>query len=390
MNNNHPKKTIIPLLAIISTAIILTSSGCFTTQRNGQVFLSTLEDFDRVARPPTGDRGFLALFDPFVYTGAFIGMFTLGPVSDILYFPYDIWLSVNEGTDIVVLDDNMRPIDDAHVTVSYRDACLSGNGKTNQDGVFHTGIKFPMIEFGSTSVKKEGYYPSIWFWRPSGGECSPLGNFNVQTTVLSKVEHPIQLKFRKVRLLECANVIWKESEGGKWQAIRKFDDRVEYDFVVGDWMPPYGCGKMADAAFYRSTGNEQGKMSVSVIFNGNGNGVIRSCVRHRTGVLMKTAPTDGYESDYVSVGRTKDDQTGLYFKIRGNLYGKICRDFFIDECRPNEQLEIKPGRVTWEIPHGRWSKKTTFQYYLNTTPNDRNLEQMREKDYWRYGRSYEP
>ena len=67
MNNNHPKKTIIPLLAIISTAIILTSSGCFTTQRNGQVFLSTLEDFDRVARPPTGDRGFLALFDPFVY-----------------------------------------------------------------------------------------------------------------------------------------------------------------------------------------------------------------------------------------------------------------------------------------------------------------------------------
>jgi hypothetical protein len=390
MQSNHTEKPIGSTLLIIAAFALFTFCGCFTTQRNGQVFLSTLEDFDRVARPPTGERGFLALFDPFIYTGAFIGMFSLGPVSDILYFPYDIWLSVNEGTDIVVLDDNMRPIEDAHVTVCYRGACLSGNGKTNQDGVFHTGIKFPMIDFGNISVRKEGYYPSIWFWRPSGGECSPLGNFNVQTTVLSKVEHPIQLKFRKVRLLECANVIWKESEGGKWQAIRKFDDMIKYDFVVGDWMPPYGCGKMADATFYLTTGNENGKMSARVIFNGNGNGVIRSCVRHRTGVLMKTAPTDGYESDYVSVGRKKDDQTGLYFRIRGNLYGKICRDFFIDECRQNEELEIKSGRVTWDIPHGRWSKKTTFQYYLNTTPNDRNLEQMREKDHWRYGRSYEP
>ena len=210
MKSKHPEKPIRFLLVIIAAVTLFTFCGCFTTQRNGQVFFSTLEDFDWVVRPPTGDRGFLALFDPFVYTGAFIGMFTLGPISDILYFPYDIWLSVNEGTDIVVLDDNMQPIEDAHVIVSYRDACLPGDGKTNQDGVFHTGIKFPMIDFGNVSVRKEGYYPSIWFWRPSGGECSPLGNFNVQTTVLSKVEHPIQLKFRKVRLLECANVIWND------------------------------------------------------------------------------------------------------------------------------------------------------------------------------------
>ena len=204
---------------------------------------------------------------------------------------------------------------------------------------------------------------------------------NVQTVVLSKIEHPIPLSLQERQLVETEKVVWK-NEDGFWKAISKHGDGVDYDFVVGDWMSPYGCGKIADATFYWVQEQEAGTVSSKVVFHGEGNGVVRSGIEHGAGVLMKVAPIDGYEKSHVFSNRQAKDLLGLYFRVRGSFYGKIVQDFFVEGSSRDSQLIVKPGRRTEFFPYNEWSRKTTFKYWLNPTPCDRNLEQKREEHYW--------
>ena len=164
------------------------------------------------------------------------------------------------------------------------------------------------------------------------------------------------------------------------------DKVLRYDFIKGAFLPPYGNGEIADVIF---TFNEtfyqwdmirggpgvslykKFKLDVSVEFPGYGNGLQTIDYYQKAGLKLRESPLLGYSQRKLlwrecRVGereeRTNVDEKRCYaFRIRtkydasGNIesayYGKIYGDFNIKDLEGVE-----------------------FLYYLNPTPNDRNLE----------------
>jgi len=161
------------------------------------------------------------------------------------------------------------------------------------------------------------------------------------------------------------------------------DEPVGFDLMAGDWVAPCGKGRASDFTVrYRvhSEGTIETRYgpvrtadrTLTVVFPNDGDGVKAVQVPLQGGSVLRlppTAPENGYVTNVVK--RVVKDQSGLrsdiredqnyFFRVRtkkddkGNvvsaLYGKIYGDFQFDE-------------------HGR----VTFTYYLNPTPNDRNVE----------------
>ena len=154
-----------------------------------------------------------------------------------------------------------------------------------------------------------------------------------------------------------------------------------FDLVKGAWLPPYGNGSHADisvVSWKEFTGRntfqvpggfetrEYYKNHADIIFNGDGNGVCQVKRHSLAGIKIRIAPEDGYEKHlyrwYNSKGEGNADKSRNYaFRIRtekdgnGNIksayYGKVYEDFRVNYLRG-----------------------IAFRYYLNPTPNDRNLE----------------
>ena len=153
---------------------------------------------------------------------------------------------------------------------------------------------------------------------------------------------------------------------------------VGYDFIKGDWTSPFGCGSKADAVFKLKDGQQ-----VEVEFLGASNGVI--CVNSKvaSGVIMREAPVEGYERAYVVSEKGRSDQLGLYFRIRDCLYGKIAGDFKMDVSRGNGYLDNSQHKWIWLLQEPDWATRIRFDYFLNMEPGNRNLEQMRDSQYWK-------
>lgn len=208
----------------------------------------------------------------------------------------------------------------------------------------------------------------------------------VYTTVLQRIERPIPLYVRKVVLRN------REDGIGGFNGTNAV---LRYDMMAGDWLPPEGDGVQADMVIrteYRVNGIQSDGIStlhlydfVNVVeFPGAGNGFREeSTTGKNMGLMVRTAPETGYRTRQTLMfgRRRKETKTaGLWpdnysesrsdrcysYRIRskydknGNLveayYGKIYGDF-------NFEGSAKSGLCGVE-----------FLYYLNLTPNDRNLE----------------
>ena len=134
---------------------------------------------------------------------------------------------------------------------------------------------------------------------------------------------------------------------------------------------PNGIGILTNQ-FYRC--------DVRVTFPGKGNGMIESMPSKLAGIKLRVAPETGYYAERICwrgrMNRTEykdnfDEDRCYYIRIRtefdesGNvrkaIYGKIYGDF---------KLEDKKNGI----------KDVSFLYYLNPTPNDRNLEWDRKNN----------
>ena len=154
-----------------------------------------------------------------------------------------------------------------------------------------------------------------------------------------------------------------------------------YDLARGDWLPPYGAGEVADLTAtcwkeitgYKTYEVPAGFKTVTnylshaaITFNGPDNGVCEVTPHELAGILIREAPDAGYSASlsrwYERRGENNSDKNRHYcFRIRTRrdaegrivsaLYGKVYGDFRVNELRG-----------------------ISFTYYLNPTPNDRNLE----------------
>ncbi len=151
---------------------------------------------------------------------------------------------------------------------------------------------------------------------------------------------------------------------------------VGFDLVVADWLAPYGKGETADFIFKlesRVTGDKDFDATLDVTFSNSGDGIQSAYAFPFKGSqlrLPRIAPADGYESNLVRrtyckpgerIYRENREDQNYFFRVRtkmddsGNtvsaLYGKLH------------------GEIGW------WQNGVIrFTYYLNATPNDRNLE----------------
>lgn len=198
----------------------------------------------------------------------------------------------------------------------------------------------------------------------------------VQTVTLQKIGKKIPLFVKEARPKR------------KQDLTTASDKKFCYDLVKGDWMPPFGKGEQADIEFKLLPREDFGmgmgpsgipdpafRDTIQVEFVGNDNGIVRISPPPNAVLKVRSAPADGYLDKFsIWFGQTKtmQDDTNIdkeachAFRIRtikdkqgkivSALYGKIYGDF----------------RISYRyylIPTG-----VMFTYYLNLTPNDRNLE----------------
>jgi len=224
------------------------------------------------------------------------------------------------------------------------------------------------------AVMKAGYYGSggfnIIFTNTTGIVLKKWQPWNPTIeVVLKRIGQPVPMYARRVCCLK----------------IPVIGEAVGFDLIRSDWVAPYGRGEICDFLFTwvakpeRTVTTRYGEqrlfdLNLSVSFSNEGDGIIPlpPIRRHEGSALRldRQVPLTGYQSNvvkriynaenqppqsnisgdqnYFFRVRTKRDGEG---KVASALYGKIYGDFQFD--------------AGWRI---------TFTYYVNPTPNDRNVE----------------
>ena len=267
--------------------------------------------------------------------------------------------------------ESSRP--DVDIKATGRDGRCRLTGKTNCGGVC-CWVPEPPQGYYAGRGWGHGYKEKNFFgvWQPDN---------LVATIRLQRVEHPIPLFVKK---LSSRN----HPYGGR--VFDKANGVLEFDFLVGDWLPPVGKGEIADVRFVRMPQEDLGegmngagvrgrvyRDSMSVLFLGKDNGLVEIKSPAPAGLRIRTAPEEGFCDSYKcwdGIGRdlqpvsSYDKFRDFCFRIRTRrndkgeiveaLYGKIYGDIsFAPAFDPLENVA-----------------SVCMLYYLNPTPLDRNLE----------------
>lgn len=259
--------------------------------------------------------------------------------------------------DIASGNESGKPVSDAQAEVESIKPSTSGeavrsDGKTDTDGLFTaTGHSWVRLYL---HMAKSGFYSA-----------TKLYDLNMNAKVryepwdptfdllLKKIGKPIPMYAKSVNL-----------------RMPVFEQPVGFDLTTGDWVGPYGKGINADILFtghFDKYTNGESDYMLTVSFPKTGDGIQEFTVPDaEKGSSLRSphkAPTDGYQSHWVQFDNRKPKtpiktnrnlNRNYFFRVRtvmderGNIvsahYGKIYGDFM------------------------------QFSYYLNPTPNDRNVE----------------
>jgi hypothetical protein len=252
-----------------------------------------------------------------------------------------------------VVDETGLPVINANAVVDYQ-SNDQFSGLTDTNGIFVASHKDKSYAL-AFDVKKDGYY-SVWQryemgWAYQYNEAKWNPTIGI---VLKRIIKPIPMYAKRIDAEPPTN--------GK---------PVGYDLMVGDWVGPYGKGVTTDILFTReynrkSLQDYDYKLTVSFPKAGDGIQELPVPNKNMEGSALRSphqAPTNGYQPQIVRLNVSHpgqklifdyDEKRAYLFRVRtavddsGNVvstrYGKIYGDFM------------------------------QFKYYLNPTPNDRNIE----------------
>jgi hypothetical protein len=146
-----------------------------------------------------------------------------------------------------------------------------------------------------------------------------------------------------------------------------FDKPAGFDLMVGDWVAPYGKGTRADILFTahldkRAQLDFDYKLTVN--FPNKGDGIQMFSTPDNSGLRSPyEAPDNGYQPEVV---RQNNERPDKILKYDNNPNGNY---FFRVRTMLDENGNVKSalyGKI-----YGDFMK---FKYYLNPTPNSRNME----------------
>lgn len=265
-----------------------------------------------------------------------------------------------------VVDTEGTPVTNSLVSVGFfhRDPEQSRRFESRTDTNGCATLEGPSSGQLAYWVSKDGYYESSGGYKGWQEKWMPPDSPNIKKgrwhpwnptfdVVLKKIKSPIQMYVKSLNI-----------------GVPEFGRLLGLDIEKGDWVAPYGKGVSSDLLFYpelsqRSPDDFDYTLTLTFPNKGDGIKVFEGSTRNGGSQLKSgyEAPLGGYLSEWrqfrkrrPEIGETNNiDQNRIYyFRVRtkldehGNiisaLYGKIYGDFF------------------------------QFTYYLNPTPNDRNIE----------------
>jgi len=249
-----------------------------------------------------------------------------------------------------VKNEEGQPIEDAKIVASFlggsgtdqKEGLTNRNGSTKLSGSGHFGVDF--------RITKEGFYESV------GGR-APRGQ--VVDIVLREVRDPIAMYAKYLDFYNTEYV----------------NEVLRYDFLVGDYLPPHGSGSNADIEIlwkHESSGVFHFRSDLTIEFLGENNGMVKF-------VVPIEKRYSSFKSDYKSVASgfikkwnfsisrngvdepelsNLDSDANYYLRIRTEVddNGKVVYSHY--------------GKIYGEVD----SDSKGVPYYINPSPNDRNIE----------------
>lgn len=257
------------------------------------------------------------------------------------------WFGPHQWTaNVKVIGEDGDPIRGADVSVQYSVLATVGasqptfgeiKGLTDTNGAFATSHADSSWDLG-VSVEKSGFYTTHIGYQFYDDDKRRHPAF---TLMLKKIGKPIPMYAKSITYID----------------FPAFNQPIGYDLTVGDWIAPYGKGLRADFLFTENHADAKSGYTITVSFPNQGDGIQEFTRDSKLGVSslvsLNEAPVDGYQPKYEKTQMSNPDRI-YYFRVQtklddnGNIvsahYGKIYGDFM------------------------------QFKYYLNPTPNDRNIE----------------
>lgn len=264
---------------------------------------------------------------------------------------------------IKVIDEAGLAVSGANVEMSYyvqappgrKEAGEKIRGFTDEIGIFRTShTNTGSIGLGFQAIKT-GYYPTIKGHEFAKFKDNDPTKWNPTITlVLKRVREPIPM-YAKLTINLRFPILGKS---------------LGYDLTSGDWDAPYGRGENADIFFKReysekAANDYYSKITVSFPNKGDGIQVLNVPDNEEGSALRSThqAPVDGYESRLTRETSAHPGQASKFEFDEDRVYLFRVRTVL------DEQGSVKSalyGKIYGEFMQ--------FRYYLNATPNDRNIE----------------
>lgn len=250
------------------------------------------------------------------------------------------------------------PVKGAEVSIfnyNQRDK-IQPKGKTDGKGFFRA--EFESVLLVEVMVRKKGHYDTRALEVPK--------KYWAKTSVLDKQPFVVVLKRVKHRTAMYAKNLMNEGAGPL--VFPKGAENAGFDLVEGDWVKPYGKGKMADFIF--TVGHVLGKDGVAkrvlkLGFQNKKDGVLPfKAPLHKGSVLVSdhTAPEFGYQSEWQQIINAKGEISVLNRRANQNYYFRV-----------RTKIDSK-GQIA-SAHYGKiYGDFLSFIYYFNPTANDRNVE----------------
>lgn len=237
------------------------------------------------------------------------------------------------------------------------------NGETNTNGMFSAEGKAESWD-AYYLIRNHGYYDSeekYVFADLKGGKWQPWNP--VVTAVVRRVVNPIPMYAKRIETV-----------------LPTVNAACGYDLKAGDWVAPYGRGECSDLVF-----RVDGRRVVS--WTDCDGSLAMSFSRQKDGFQIRNgikiggssfpwpylAPEDGYTGNAsLNMGYaplrglySSNETAACFLRVRTvtNEYGRII----------SAHYGKVPGPIKFDVREGK-SGWIGFTYYLNPTPNDRNLE----------------
>ena len=158
-----------------------------------------------------------------------------------------------------------------------------------------------------------------------------------------------------------------------------------FDLLIGDWVLPYGSGQTSDFSFSftkRISGPNDFEGGLAISFTNTFDGILENKERSEVSVfhLPRFAPNAGFQTNWC-VHISEDAKTGCHGDLDVFSGGNPGKSYFFRTRSKKDVngnfLEANYGKMDGElrvIGVARPGSEIMFTYYLNPTPNDRNME----------------